>query len=125
MAFLFEVSGHKLEASQTRVFVWFSTIIFSFYKMLLMNRLEFSCFADFFVRIFKAREDVWFSLKSASRRDCEEHGSKDSSLMLNLCPRIPSLYFLAAFFYPHSRRKVDTAEYWPTQGGKGDIFNRD
>jgi hypothetical protein len=42
-----EVSGHKLESSQTRVFVWFSTLIFTFYKVLFMNRLEFSCFADF------------------------------------------------------------------------------
>jgi hypothetical protein len=30
---------------QTRVFVWFSTLSFSFYKMLFMDRLEFfSCF---------------------------------------------------------------------------------
>jgi hypothetical protein len=29
MAFLVEVSGHKLESSQARVFVWFSTLIFS------------------------------------------------------------------------------------------------
>jgi hypothetical protein len=28
-AILVEVSGHKLESSQTRVFVWFSTLIFS------------------------------------------------------------------------------------------------
>jgi hypothetical protein len=40
-------SGHKLD-TQTRVL---STLIFLFYKMLFMNRLEFSCFADFFVRI--------------------------------------------------------------------------
>jgi hypothetical protein len=31
-------------ASQTRVFVWYSTLIFPFYKKLVMNRLEFSCF---------------------------------------------------------------------------------
>jgi hypothetical protein len=30
-----------------------STLIFPFYKMLFMNGLEFSCFADFFVRILK------------------------------------------------------------------------
>ncbi len=47
-AFLVEVSGHKLKSSHIRVFVWFSTIIFPFYKMLFMNRLEFSCCADFF-----------------------------------------------------------------------------
>jgi hypothetical protein len=34
---LVEVSGHKLEPSQTKVFVWLSTLIFSFYKMLFMN----------------------------------------------------------------------------------------
>jgi hypothetical protein len=34
------VSGHKLE-SQTRVFVWFSNLIFPFYKILFRNRLEF------------------------------------------------------------------------------------
>jgi hypothetical protein len=46
-----------------------------------MKRLEFSCFTDFLVRIFKRG---WFSLKSASRRDCEKHGAKDSSLFLKL-----------------------------------------
>jgi hypothetical protein len=32
---------HKLKCSQTRVFVWFSTLIFPFCKMLFMNGLEF------------------------------------------------------------------------------------
>ncbi len=50
--FSVEVSGHKLESSHTRVFVWFSTLIFPFYKMLFMKN---SCLADFFVRIFKTR----------------------------------------------------------------------
>ncbi len=45
-AFLVKVSVHKLESSQLRVFVWFSTLIFSFYRLLFMNRLEFSSFAD-------------------------------------------------------------------------------
>jgi hypothetical protein len=40
------VSGHKLKSSQTQIFVWFSTLFFPFYKMLFMNRLDFSCFAD-------------------------------------------------------------------------------
>jgi hypothetical protein len=76
---LVEVSGHKLEPSQTPVFVCFSTVIFLFYKMLFTNRLEFSCFANFFIRIFKTREDYgWFFLKSARRRDREEHGAKVS-----------------------------------------------
>ncbi len=46
-AFLVEVSGHKLESSLNWVFVWFSTLIFPFYKMLFMNRLKFYFFADF------------------------------------------------------------------------------
>jgi hypothetical protein len=63
--FLVEVSGHKLESSQTRVFVCFSTT-----KMLIMNRVEFSCFA-FFCNDFKNHLRVMFSLKSASSRNCE------------------------------------------------------
>jgi hypothetical protein len=59
-AFLVEVSEHKLKSSRTRVFVWFSTLIFPFYKMLFMNKLEFSSFAKFFVRTFKAREENGF-----------------------------------------------------------------
>jgi hypothetical protein len=43
-----KVSGHKLEYCQTRVFVWFSTLIFPIYKMLFINSLDFSL-ADFFV----------------------------------------------------------------------------
>jgi hypothetical protein len=41
-----------------RVFVWFSTFIFTFYKMLFTNRLEFSCFAQFFAIILKTKETV-------------------------------------------------------------------
>jgi hypothetical protein len=52
---LAEVSGLYLESSQTLDFVWFSTLIFTFYKMLFANRLEFSCIADFFAYIFKTR----------------------------------------------------------------------
>jgi hypothetical protein len=33
---------HKLESSQTRDFVWLSTLIFPFYEMLFTSRLEFS-----------------------------------------------------------------------------------
>jgi hypothetical protein len=60
--FIVEVSGHKLESlSQTQVFVFFSyTLIFPFYKLLFKNRLEFSCFAGFFVRIIKSREEYGF-----------------------------------------------------------------
>jgi hypothetical protein len=51
-AFLVEVSVHKFESFKTQVFVWFSTLIFPFYKLLLMKRLEFSCFSDFFCKDF-------------------------------------------------------------------------
>ena len=37
-----------------------TTLIFPFYKMIFMNRLEFSCFADFFVKIFKTTEEYGF-----------------------------------------------------------------
>jgi hypothetical protein len=43
---LVDVFGHKLESPQTRVFVWFPTLIFHFYKTLFMNRLELSCFTS-------------------------------------------------------------------------------
>jgi hypothetical protein len=49
---LVEVSGHKLESSQSQIFVYLSTLIFPFYKTLFTNRLEFSCFADFFCKDF-------------------------------------------------------------------------
>ncbi len=52
-AFLVEVSGHKLETSQTQVFVWFSSPNISVLQMLFINRFVMSCFADFFVRILK------------------------------------------------------------------------
>jgi hypothetical protein len=45
---LVKVSEHKLESSQTQDFAWFTTLIFPFYKMLFMERLELSCFAGFF-----------------------------------------------------------------------------
>ncbi len=49
-ATLVKVSGHKLKSYQTRVFVWFSTLIFPFHNILFMNRLQFSSFADFFCK---------------------------------------------------------------------------
>jgi hypothetical protein len=36
--------------------------IFPFYKMLFMNRLEFSCFSDIFVGMIKTREEHGFLL---------------------------------------------------------------
>ncbi len=61
-AFLVEIS------EQNWVFVWVSTQSIPFYKMLFMNKLEFSWAADFLSGFLKP---LWFSLKSASRRDCE------------------------------------------------------
>jgi hypothetical protein len=56
-------SEHKLESSQTGGFVgfvWFSALVFLFYKMLFMKRLEFSCFADFIVWSFKTSIEYGF-----------------------------------------------------------------
>ncbi len=59
-AFLVEVSGHKLQSSQTRVYVGVFYPHFSVLQMLLRNRLEFSCFSEFFVNqsmvFFKIRQ---------------------------------------------------------------------
>ncbi len=57
MEFLHGIFSQGFESSQTRVSVWFSTLLFPLFKMLFMNRLEFSCFADFFVRIFLTIEE--------------------------------------------------------------------
>ncbi len=53
--FLVEVSGHKLESSQARVLIRFSTLIFPLYKMLFMNIVELR---GFFVRIFKPEKSI-------------------------------------------------------------------
>jgi hypothetical protein len=56
MAFFVEVSGQPVNSGLLRFeFCLIFFPHFSFYKMLLMNRLEFSCFAVF-VRIFKNKE---------------------------------------------------------------------
>jgi hypothetical protein len=70
-AFLVQVSGQILESSQTWVFVRFSTPVFLFYKMLFINSLVLLLFCGFFCMGFKNQSRVWFSVKSASRRDCE------------------------------------------------------
>ncbi len=44
-------------------FVWFSTLIFPFYKMQFINKLQFSCFADFLEGFLKPEKSV-FSFKS-------------------------------------------------------------
>jgi hypothetical protein len=52
----------------------FSTLIFTFYKMLFMNRFEFHCFA-----VFKTRE--WFSLKSEVERTLNSMEQKTPPLV--------------------------------------------
>ncbi len=65
-------SRHKMEFLNRHFLSSFFDINSSLlYKMLFMNRLEFSFFTDFFVRILKNQSRVWFPLNSASRRDCE------------------------------------------------------
>jgi hypothetical protein len=51
-----------------------------------MIRFNFSCFADFCKDFSNQRRVCFFIKKSASRRDCEKHGAKDFSLLLNLSP---------------------------------------
>jgi hypothetical protein len=72
---LVEVSGHKLESSQTRVFVWFSTLVFLLFKMSFRNRVEFMS-QGIFLNGIKNQSRVWFSLTSAIRRECEYYGAK-------------------------------------------------
>ncbi len=79
-AFLSSFLGINSSPLRFGFFVLFSTLSFPFYKTLFMKRLEFSCFADFFVRILKPEKSMVFFLKSASRRHCEQHGLKDSNL---------------------------------------------
>ncbi len=68
-------------------FVWFSTLVFTFYKMLSTKRLEFSCFADFFAGFLKLEQRLVFFENPPVERQC---GAKVSSLLWNWCPRIPS-----------------------------------
>jgi hypothetical protein len=56
---LVEVFGLKLDSFQTRVFVWFSTPIFPFYKC-YHEKTRVFLLRGFFVRIFKTRVDYGF-----------------------------------------------------------------
>ncbi len=71
-AFLVEVFGH----SQTKVFVWLATLIFRY-----SNALR-ELTRGFFVGSFNTREEYDFLSNPLV---------EDSSLLLNLCPRTPSL----------------------------------
>jgi hypothetical protein len=80
-----EVSGNKLESSLTRVIVWFSTLIFPFYKLQFMNRLEF------FVRIFKTREEYCFLL------NLQEEGTVNSMEQLESFVKLMSMNSTSGF----------------------------
>ncbi len=57
MAFLVEVSGHKLGPSQTRVICPVFYPHFSVLQNAIHERLEFPCFAGSFVKMFKTKEE--------------------------------------------------------------------
>jgi hypothetical protein len=59
--------------------------------MLVMNRLEFSCFADFYERIFRTREEYGFFLNPLLEGSVNSI-EQNSSLLLNRCSRIPFRY---------------------------------
>ncbi len=91
MIFLNGIVSHARYLGKTwvfsaRAFVWFSTLIFLFYKMLFINRLEFSCSADFFC--FYSHRRVWFLYYTPVAGTVNSYGGKDSSLLLNWCPKI-------------------------------------
>ncbi len=67
--------------------------------MLFFNRLEFFLDLRIFFKGIKNQRRVRFPLKSTSRRDCERHGEKDSSHLLNWCPGIPSQVKNPPLFY--------------------------
>ncbi len=98
IAFWVEVSGHKLESSKTRVFVWFSTLVFHSTKCYSWIGLSFlSLVSWIFFMDTKNQSRVWFSVKSVGRRDCVQcvgyrySMAKDSSLLLNWSPRKNSI----------------------------------
>ncbi len=55
---LVEVSGHKLEPYRSFCLVFYQH--FSVLKMLFMNGLEFSCFADFFKGFLNPEKSMVF-----------------------------------------------------------------
>ncbi len=58
---LVEVSRHKLGLLRLYSrFVWFSTLVFPFYKMIFMNRHEYSYFGDLLCIDCKTREEYGF-----------------------------------------------------------------
>jgi hypothetical protein len=63
MEFLNDIFSRGFESSQSRVFVWFSALIFPLYKMLVMNKFEFSCFVDFFKGFLKPEKSMVFLIR--------------------------------------------------------------
>jgi len=57
--FSVEASGDKLESSQTRVFVWFSTIVYPFYESYSWIDLSFLV-SRIFGRVLKPKKSVVF-----------------------------------------------------------------
>ncbi len=54
------LAKHSSLSSLLEFMSGFSTPVFTFHKMLFMHRLEFSCFADGFVWIFKTKIEYDF-----------------------------------------------------------------
>ncbi len=69
-ALLVEVSEHKLEASQTRIVTGFLPSFIRFAKCYSWTDSSFLV-TRIFCKDYKNQSRVWFSLKSASRRNCE------------------------------------------------------
>jgi hypothetical protein len=63
MAFSVDFSVHELSLLRLEFLSGFLSSFFWFYEMLFMNRLEFSCFADFFVRMKKTEEGLVNSME--------------------------------------------------------------
>ncbi len=83
-------SGHKLESSLTRVFVWFSALVCLSYKILFMDRFEFFLFRGFFCMEFLIQSGVWFSLTSAVEETLNSMEQKYRVFCQVQCPQIPS-----------------------------------
>ncbi len=62
MAFLSEVSGHKLESSQTQVFVWFSILIFCPTIIYSKKDLRFLVWRIFLQGFLKPEKNIVFQI---------------------------------------------------------------
>jgi hypothetical protein len=79
---LVKVSGLKLESSTDTSFCQVFYPLFSLFTILFINRPKFFFFDSrtFLLGFLKPEKKGMVSLKSVSRRDCESHATKDSSL---------------------------------------------